>query len=82
MYLDMPSALAVQEGGHTQVYLRSTGNKKTRITAILCCSVDNRKLPRYMVSKRKTLPKNGNFPENVIVCCQDKGCIDEALVLD
>lgn len=81
VYLDMPSAFTVHEKGARQVRVRSTGNEKTRVTVMLSCTADGRKLPPYVVFKRKTLPKD-NFPKNVLVRCQEKGWMDEALVLD
>lgn len=42
---------------------------------------DGRKLPPYVVVKKKTLPKREKFPKNV-VHCQEKRWMDEALVLD
>ncbi|KAM7298547.1 Pogo transposable element with KRAB domain [Ixodes scapularis] len=80
--LDMPSAFTVHEKGSRQVCVRTTGNEKTRVTVMLGCTADRRKLPPYVVFKRKTLPKNEKFPRSVIVRCQDKGWMDETLVLD
>jgi len=37
------------------------------------CLGDGSKLPPYAVFKRKTLPKNINFPKEVVVRCQAKG---------
>ncbi|KAL1419890.1 hypothetical protein MTO96_004643 [Rhipicephalus appendiculatus] len=82
VYLDMPSALTVHEKGSRQVTVRSTGNEKTRVTVMLSCTADGHKLPPYVVFKRKTLPKGEKFPRNVVVRCQDKGWMDESLVLD
>lgn len=82
VYLDMPSALTVHQKGSRQVIVRSTGNEKTRVTVMLSCTADGRKLPPYVVFKRKTLPKGEKFPKNVVVRCQDKGWMDESLVLD
>lgn len=82
VYLDMPSAFTVHEKGSRQVCVRTTGNEKTRVTVMLGCTADGRKLPPYVVFKRKTLPKNEKFPRSVIVRCQDKGWMDETLVLD
>ncbi|KAM7309619.1 tigger transposable element-derived protein 6-like [Ixodes scapularis] len=82
VYLDMPSALTVHQKGSRQVTVRSTGNEKTRVTVMLSCTADGRKLPPYVVFKRKTLPKGEKFPKNVVIRCQDKGWMDESLVLD
>ncbi|KAM7313400.1 Pogo ele1 orf1-h 1e-40-j 4 [Ixodes scapularis] len=82
VYLDMPSEFTVHEKGSREVCVRTTGNEKTRVTVMLGCTADGRKLPPYVVFKRKTLPKNEKFPKSVIVRCQDKGWMDETLVLD
>ncbi|KAM7289069.1 uncharacterized protein ISCGN_029206 [Ixodes scapularis] len=82
VYLDMPSALTMHQKGSRQVTVRSTGNEKTWVTLMLSCTADGRKLPPYVVFKRKTLPKGEKFPKNVVIRCQDKGWMDESLVLD
>lgn len=55
---------------------------ESRVTVMLSCTADGRKLPPYVVFKRKTLPKGEKFPKNVVIRCQDKGWMDESLVLD
>ena len=52
------------------------------ITIMLTCLGDGTELPPYVVFKQKTLPKNWNFPKEVVVRCQAKGWMDEALVQD
>lgn len=49
---------------------------------MLACLGDGTKLLPYVVFKRKTLPKNVNFPKGVIVRCQEKGWMDQGLVQD
>lgn len=49
---------------------------------MLACLGDGTKLPPYVVFKRKTLPKNLNFPKEVVVRCQAKGWMDKQLVQD
>lgn len=46
----------------------STGHDKDRFTVMLACLGDGTKLPPYVVFKRKTLPKNLNFPKEVVTC--------------
>uniref|UniRef100_A0A131XQ93 Putative pogo transposable element n=1 Tax=Hyalomma excavatum TaxID=257692 RepID=A0A131XQ93_9ACAR len=82
VYLDMPSPLTVHEKGSKQVCVRTTGNEKTRVTVMLSCTADGHKHPPYVVFKRKTMPKGEELPKNVIVRCQDKGWMNEDLVLD
>lgn len=44
VYLDRPSALIVQEKGSKQVCVRWPGIEKTRVTVMLSCTADGRKL--------------------------------------
>ena len=48
---------------------------------MLACTADSGKLLRYVVLKRKTIPKD-KFPAGVIVRAQQKGWKDEGLVQD
>jgi hypothetical protein len=47
---------------------------------MLCITADGRKLPPYIVLKRKTLPKVN--VKGVITQAQESGWMDQALVLD
>lgn len=69
----MPSAQTIHQKGDLQVILRTTGNEKARITVMLACTADGRKLPPYIILNRKTMPKNEVFPQNVHIRCQEKG---------
>ena len=53
-----------------------------RFTVMLACPADGTKLPPYVVFTRKTLPKNLNFPKEVVVRCQAEGWMDKTLVQD
>jgi hypothetical protein len=77
----MPSLTTVEERGSKSVSIKTTGNDKTRITCMLCITADGRKLPPYVVFKRKTLPKD-KFPPGIYVRAQEKGWITEDLVRD
>lgn len=81
VFLDMPMSRTVSETGAPQVRIRTTGNEKTRLTVMLACLADGRKLPPYIIFRRKTIPKE-LFPRDVIVRCQEKGWMDTALMLD
>lgn len=82
IFFDMPSNHTITKKGDRQVTIRTTGNEKSRITVMLACTADGRKLPPYVVLKRKTLPKNEIFPRGVIVRCQEKGWMTEELMVD
>lgn len=81
VYFDMPSSVTVNKKGAKSVIVKTTGNEKSRMTVMLCVLADGRKLPPYVVLRRKTMPKE-NLPRGVIFRCQEKGWMDQALVLD
>lgn len=56
--------------------------KKQRTTVMLCCTADGRKLPPYIIFKRKTLPAGEKFPRNVVVRVHDKGWMCSGLMED
>ena len=78
---DIVTNRTVSEKGVKSVPISSTGHDKDWFTVMLACLGDGTKLPPYVVFKRKTLPKNLNFPKEV-VRCQAKGWMDESLVQD
>lgn len=82
IFFYMPSAQTIHQKGDRQVSLRTTGNEKARITVMLACTADGRKLPPFIILNRKTMPKNEVFPQNVHIRCQEKGWMTEELVLD
>lgn len=79
---DIVTNSTVSEKGVKSVSILTTGHEKDRFTVMLACLGDGTKLPPYVVFKRKTLPKNVNFPKGVIVRCQEKGWMDQGLVQD
>ena len=79
---DIVTNSTVSVKGVKSVPILSTGHDKDRFTVMLACLGDGTKLPPYVVFKRKTLPKNLNFPKEVVVRCQAKGWMDETLVQD
>ena len=79
---DIVTNRTVSEKGVKSVPILSTGHDKDQCTVMLACLGDGTKLPPYVVFKRKTLPKNLNFPKEVVVRCQAKGWMDESLVQD
>lgn len=80
---DMPPNLTVDKKGATSVTIRTAGCEKQRCTVMLAVTADGRKLPPYVVFKRKTMPKGmpkGHFQVHVRV--QEKGWMNESLVQD
>lgn len=73
IYFDMPLTRTVEAVGAKQVKVRTTGNEKQRVTVMLACTADGRRLPPYIIFSRKTLPKTEVFPRGAIIRCNDKG---------
>ena len=82
MTFDIVSNSTVDKKGSKTVSILTTGHEKDRFTVMLACLGDGTKLPPYVVFKRKTLPKKITFPNGVIVRCQEKGWMDEAIIKD
>lgn len=59
--------------------VRMTDAERQRCTAILCITADGRKLPPYVVFRRKTLLKE-KFPQGIIVRVQEKGLMSNEIV--
>ena len=70
---DIVTNSTVAEKGVKSVPLLSTGHEKDRFTVMLTCLGDGTKLPPYVVFKWKTLPKNWNFPKEVVCQVPGKG---------
>lgn len=81
VYFDMPSSVTVDVKGAKSVLVKSTGNEKSRITVMLAVTADGRKLPPYVILKRKTMPKDVNT-RGLILRVQHKGWMDGPLVVD
>ena len=79
---NLPSATSVAVKGSKTVTINTTGNEKNRFTVMLACTADGGKLPPYIIFKRKTLPKGMTWPKGVIVRVQEKGWMDDALMVD
>lgn len=73
---DMPRNTTVEEKGARSVLIRTSGAEKLRCTVMLAVTADGRKLPPYVIFKRKTLPK-GNFGGQIHVRVQEKGWMNE-----
>ena len=83
---DIVTNSTVSDRGVKSVPIVSTGHDKDRFTVMLACLGNGTELPPYVVFKRKTLPKNLNFPKEVVVRCQAKclvsgsSCIEDTAV--
>jgi len=68
--------------GVKEVLLKTTGCEKLRMTVMLAATADRRKLPPFLIFKRKTLPKSEAFPKDIIVRTQEKVRVTEELMLE
>ncbi|CAI7861372.1 unnamed protein product [Closterium sp. NIES-53] len=75
LWLEMPATTTVEETGVRSVPIRSAGYQKQRVTVMLACTADGRKLKPWVFFKRKTLPK-GDFPVDVAMACHENGWMD------
>lgn len=82
VYFEMPYDTTVNEAGAKTVQVRTAGAEKQRCTVMLAVLADGKKLPPYIIFKRKTLPKNVKFPSGIVVRSQEKGWMNNDLVLD
>ncbi|KAJ1178649.1 hypothetical protein NDU88_003891 [Pleurodeles waltl] len=73
--LDIPVNHTVEKKGTSTVSIRTTGHEKSAFT-VLGCHGNGQKLPRIVIFKRKTLPKE-KFPAGIIVKTNQKGWMDE-----
>lgn len=81
LYFEMPRNTTVNKVGERSVLVKTTGAEKMRCTVMLAITADGRKLPPYVIFKRKTLPK-GPLPKGIHVRVQDKGWMDSKLMHD
>lgn len=81
VWFDMPENTTVNVRGERSVQVKTTGSEKQRCTVMLAITADGRKLPPYVVFKRKTMPKD-KFPTGIIVRVQEKGWMTDDLVVD
>ena len=72
---DMPPNRTINNTGEKTVKIRTTGNKKNRVTVVLACCGDGSKLKPMVIFKRKTIPKINNT-HGVVVSAQEKGWMD------
>ncbi|KAL1477949.1 hypothetical protein MTO96_016928 [Rhipicephalus appendiculatus] len=76
VWFDMPSSTTVCGRGAKEVKLLPTGSEHSRFTVMLSCTADDRKLPPFIIFKRKTLPKEA-LPRDVVVRVNEKGTCGE-----
>ncbi|KAH8008965.1 hypothetical protein HPB51_008156 [Rhipicephalus microplus] len=57
------------------------GNEHSHFTVTLSCTADSRKLPAFIIAKRKAMSKEV-LPPGVVVCINKKGRMDEAMMLE
>uniref|UniRef100_A0A8C4RKQ3 HTH CENPB-type domain-containing protein n=1 Tax=Erpetoichthys calabaricus TaxID=27687 RepID=A0A8C4RKQ3_ERPCA len=82
VYFENPSNTTVNAVGDKSVPVRTGGREKQQCTVMLTILADGKKLPPYAIFKRKTLPKNEKFPPGIIIRAQQKGWMDNDLIID
>ncbi|KAL1435126.1 hypothetical protein MTO96_011256 [Rhipicephalus appendiculatus] len=78
---DMPMGRTVNERGARSVLVKATGAEKQRFTVMLAVTAEGRKLPPYVIFKRKTVPK-ANFPAGIHIRAQEKEWMSADLMAD
>ncbi|CAI7808923.1 unnamed protein product [Closterium sp. NIES-53] len=77
----MPAERTVEEVGIRSVPIRSGGYQKERVTVMLACTANGKKLKPWVFFNRKTIPK-GNFPSDVVVAAHPNSWMDADGVLE
>lgn len=77
-----PTPPPVESTGVKQVRVLMFSNEKTRVIAMLACTTDGCKLAPLLVFKHKMVPKSVNFLRGVLLCANEKGWMDNDLVID
>lgn len=78
---DCPPNRTVNTCGEKSISITTTGQEKTHFTVMLACCADGTKLRPLLIFKRKTIP-SGNFPKSVIIRCNEKGWVNESVMLE
>lgn len=81
VWFDAPENVTVEAKGKKSVQVLTTGAERQRCTVMLCITADGRKLPPYVVFKRKRVPAE-QFPDGIFVRAQDNGWMTDELVRD
>jgi DDE superfamily endonuclease. len=86
IWFDMPRNYTITEKRTKEVFIKTSGCEKRRVTVMLAITADGRKLHPFLIFKRKTNPKTIKseklFPDDVIVCNQEKRWMTETLMFD
>ena len=57
IWFDIPRNYIITEKGTKEVFVKTSGCEKHRVTVMLAITGDGRKLPPFLFFKRKTNPK-------------------------
>ncbi|KAH8025217.1 hypothetical protein HPB51_004758 [Rhipicephalus microplus] len=80
VWFDMPSSTMIMQRGTNDMKLLSTGNEHSYFAVMLECIANGRKLPPFIIFKRKAMPKEVFLPG--VVRINKKGYLDEAMMLE
>lgn len=78
---DCPPNRTVTSTGDKCVNITTSGHEKTSFTCVLACTASGEKLKPMLIFKRKTIPKE-DFPPDVLIRCNEKGWVNEDLVIE
>lgn len=73
VWFDTPENSTVDFKGAKSISVRTTGAERQRCTVIHSITANGRKLPSYVVFKRKKALPNEKFPDGIIVHVHEKG---------
>jgi hypothetical protein len=69
----MPRNYIIDTKGTKEFKIKSTDYEKQRVAVMLCITVNNHKLPPYIIFFRKTLPKDDMLAKDVTISAQNMG---------
>jgi hypothetical protein len=79
LYFNTPRNTTIEGKGEKNIIICTSGSKKQHCTVMLTITVDGRKLPPYVIFKRKTMPK-AKLLNGVHVHVQGEGWMDAAMM--
>ena len=81
-YFDLVPTTTMDEAGTKTIKIRTTGGEKRHLTVVLAVTSEGEVLPTTCIFKGKRQPKNLTVPNNTQFRLQEKGWMDEVLMLD
>ena len=79
-FFDVVPGCTIDKIGRKSVLIRTTGRDKIHLTVTLTVTASGKMLPSFIIFKGKR-PLKLTHPSGVVVCVQEKGWIDETLMI-